>query len=182
MTDNQDNLYRTGSTTPPKGHSGLVAVLLVLVIFLSGLVSILSLLNIKMFSAFYKTQQQEVPLSLEISKTPAQNGLPEHVEPETVGSRSIGIHGDGITPVYQQHFHLPEGLFITYVEEGSPAQKQDIREGDILLSLDDSPIPDEQSLGRFLEQKEPGEPCTALIYRLENKKQLSVQLIIKEVE
>ena len=183
MTDNHDNFYRTGSTTPPKGHSGLVAVLLVLVIFLSGLVSILGLLNIKMFSAFYKSQQQEVPLSLESSKKPENSQPADHDEPVAAsGSRSIGILGDGITPVYQQHFRLPEGLFITYVAEGSPAEMQNIQEGDILLSLDGSPIPDEQSLLRFLEQKQPGDPCTALIYRLEEEAELSVELIIEEIE
>lgn len=183
MTDNHDNLYRTGSTTPPKGHSGLVAILLVLVIFLSGLVSILSVLNIRMFSAFYKTQSQDAPLSLEISKTPIESQFLDREEPVAAsGSRSIGIRGDGITPVYQQHFQLPEGLFITYVEDGSAAHKQGIQEGDVLLSLDEIPIPDEQSLLSFLEQKNSGDPCTALIYRLDNKKQLSVQLIIEEIE
>ena len=41
--------YETGSTRPPKSHGGLIAVLLVLVIFLGGISSALGVLNIKLF-------------------------------------------------------------------------------------------------------------------------------------
>ena len=34
-------IYGTGRTRPPKNHGGLIAVLLVIVIFLGGLVSVL---------------------------------------------------------------------------------------------------------------------------------------------
>ena len=34
-------LYETGPTRPPKSHRGLIAVLLVLVILLSGIISVL---------------------------------------------------------------------------------------------------------------------------------------------
>ncbi len=180
MTDNQDNLYRTGSTTPPKGHSGLLAILLVLVILLAGLVSILSLLNIRMFSAFYQAQKQEAAVSLELSQLPSEG---DSMNPEEEAAfKSIGITGEAITPVYQQHFDLPEGLFITFVEDGSAAQKQHIQEGDVLLSLDGLPITDEQSLKSFLAQKNPGDLCTARIYRLEDEQQLCVELTIEEIE
>jgi S1-C subfamily serine protease len=135
-----------------------------------------------MFSAFYRASHQEAPLSLESSQLPLESSLADREEAVAVsGNKSIGIMGDAITPVYQQHFHLPEGLFITHVEEGSVARKQDIREGDVLLSLDGCPITDEQSLKSFLEQKDPAEPCTARIYRLEEEKQLTVQLKIEEI-
>ena len=42
--------YETGRTSPPKSHNGLIAILLVVVIFLSGLVSFLGLLNVKLFA------------------------------------------------------------------------------------------------------------------------------------
>ena len=40
--------YQTGSTQPPKSHGGLVAVLLVVVIFLCGVVTIMTVLNIRL--------------------------------------------------------------------------------------------------------------------------------------
>ncbi|MBQ4600676.1 MAG: trypsin-like peptidase domain-containing protein [Oscillospiraceae bacterium] len=46
----EQDTYQTGKTTPPKSHGGLVAVLLVLVILLCGIVSVLGLLNVRLFA------------------------------------------------------------------------------------------------------------------------------------
>ena len=43
------NYYRTGSTNPPKARRGLLTFLLVVVILLVGLVSVLGLLNLRLF-------------------------------------------------------------------------------------------------------------------------------------
>ena len=50
--------YETGRTNPPKSHNGLIALLLVVVIFLSGLVSFLGVLNVKLFAEL-KSQPKE---------------------------------------------------------------------------------------------------------------------------
>ena len=50
--------YETGRTRPPKSHNGLIAILLVVVIFLSGLVSFLGVLNVKLFAEL-KSQPKE---------------------------------------------------------------------------------------------------------------------------
>ena len=44
------SIYGTGRTKPPKNHGGIIAVLLVIVIFLGGLVSVLGILNVKLFA------------------------------------------------------------------------------------------------------------------------------------
>ena len=179
----ETNTYRTGSTTPPKSYSGLVAILLVLVIFLAGMVSILSVLNIKLFSAFYETQQTEnVPLELEMGDHPEGNLLAVDEHPLAVSdNKSIGILGDQVTGVYQQHFQLPQGLFITYVEENSTAHLQGLQEGDVLISIDNTPITEVSSLTDFLEQKKLGDQCNAVIYRRDTDEQFTVTLTIEEM-
>lgn len=47
-------IYGTGKTRPPKNHGGTIAVLLVIVIFLSGLVSVLGIMNVKLFTQLKK--------------------------------------------------------------------------------------------------------------------------------
>ena len=54
-----DGVYGTGSTRPPKNHGGIVVLLLILVIFLSGIISLLSFMNIKLFQALNQQKQQE---------------------------------------------------------------------------------------------------------------------------
>ena len=46
----EPGMYETGRTRPPKSHGGLIAVLLVVVIFLAGLVSALGVVNVKLFA------------------------------------------------------------------------------------------------------------------------------------
>ena len=45
----EQSYYQTGSTRPPKNHRGVVAILLVVIIFLGGIISVLGLLNIRLF-------------------------------------------------------------------------------------------------------------------------------------
>lgn len=173
--------YRTGSTTPPKTHSRLVSILLIMVIVLTGLVSILSVMNIRLFSAFQANQQpEEVPLSLEIGHDPETDLVPGDIT--VSGNKSIGITGDLVTPVYQKHFQLPEGLFITHVEEGSTAEQQGIQEGDVLISLGNILMNGEDSLKSVLDALEPGDECSALIYRLDTDEQLHLTLKIQQIE
>ena len=47
--DSQDSWeYGTGSTQPPKSRGGLIAALLIAVIFLTGIVTVLGILNIRL--------------------------------------------------------------------------------------------------------------------------------------
>ena len=55
----EPGIYETGRTRPPKSHTGIIAVLLVVVIFLSGLVSFLGVLNVKLFAQLKALPQQE---------------------------------------------------------------------------------------------------------------------------
>ena len=43
----REGYYGTGSTTPPKDHVGVIALVLALIISMSGLISILGLMNIR---------------------------------------------------------------------------------------------------------------------------------------
>ena len=53
-----EGVYGIGNTMPPKSHSGIIALLLILVIFLSGIVSLLSFMNIKLFHQLSEQNKQ----------------------------------------------------------------------------------------------------------------------------
>ena len=58
-----EGVYGTGSTRPPKSHGSIIVLLLILVIFLSGIISLLSFMNIKLFQALNQQKQQDQPHS-----------------------------------------------------------------------------------------------------------------------
>lgn len=63
--------YETGSTRPPKNHGGLIAVLLVTVIFLGGIASTLGILNFRSLTQL--EDPDDVSTSVAVSATSAQD-------------------------------------------------------------------------------------------------------------
>ena len=69
--------YRTGSTRPPKSHGGLIALLLVLVILLSGITTILGVVNIRLFHQVNAAQPREtLPISFADDNAPHLSTIP----------------------------------------------------------------------------------------------------------
>ena len=62
--DWDDQYYGTGPTEPPKDHGGFVAFLLMLLIFLTGIVTVLGILNIKMFHELQDQQGDSDEMSI----------------------------------------------------------------------------------------------------------------------
>ena len=54
-----DGVYGTGCTEPPKSHRAIIAILLVAVIFLGGISTALSVLNIKMFQQLNEQDEKD---------------------------------------------------------------------------------------------------------------------------
>ena len=80
----EPGIYETGRTRPPKSHNGLIAVLLVVVIFLSGLVSFLGLLNVRLFAQLKEMpEKEENPVSF-VSEEDAPEQVLEMMEPTEV--------------------------------------------------------------------------------------------------
>ena len=79
--------YQTGYTRPPRRGRGLVALLLVIIIFLCGIVSILTMLNIRIFQEMTTKLPQETAAIDFIDRDPAPSsaisGVPETTAPAT---------------------------------------------------------------------------------------------------
>ena len=95
-----EGVYGTGRTEPPKNHSGIIALLLILVIFLSGIVSLLSFMNIKLFHQLSEQNKQlenKSPMSvtgLEIMPTgqtlpPEEFSFHQHIQSD------VSLHLNG---------------------------------------------------------------------------------------
>ena len=88
--------YETGRTKPPKNYTGLIAVLLVVVIFLSGLVSFLGILNVRLFAQLKAApgSEDQEPVSFVSETEPTEIPLDPADETESsapsVVSKEVG--------------------------------------------------------------------------------------------
>ena len=96
------------------------------------------------------------------------------------GRPTLGISGEDLSPFYQQFYRMPAGLYITEVEAGSQAAAAGIREGDILLALDETRITGLEDLNSFLYAHQVGDTVTAVLYR--GGMQASVSLTLTEAK
>lgn len=134
--------YRTGRTEPVKNHRGIIAFLLIAVIFLCGIISALGLMNIRLFRLLEQLGR-ETPLSFsqETNET-----LGENATTVQIAGMSCVEPGD----VYRQLYDLPQGLYISHVEENSPAALAGIAPGDVLMQIGETATPDLNTLEGIL--------------------------------
>ena len=78
-----DGVYGTGPTEPPKNRGGLVALLLILVIFLIGIITVLGILNVRLFHQLQS--QEEYDLSISFS---AEATTESYAETTPIGAES----------------------------------------------------------------------------------------------
>ncbi len=152
----KEQVYRTGATSPKTSRRGLLSVVLVIAIFLGGLFSILSLLNIHLFRSL--TQDAGIaPASVQFSQRAG--------EQEAVGYPALGVSVQPVSGFEKSFFHLPQGLYITQVSAGSAADDAGILPGDILLFLDDDRITEDDSLQQQLAACGSGESVSLRLSR-----------------
>ena len=77
----EPGMYETGRTRPPKSHGGLIALLLVIVIFLGGLVSVLGILNVRLFAKLQNLPEDERD-ALSFISTTEETAPPEPIQTE----------------------------------------------------------------------------------------------------
>ncbi len=134
--------YETGVTQRGKSHGGVIAVLLMLVIFLSGVVTALGLMNVRLFRQVQDTgTNQPAPVSFQVE---ARGAVAQSAGYGSVTVWELGIAVREMGSVYQSYHCLPNGLYITQVD--SYAASVGVMPGDVLVSLDGLAIETVQAL------------------------------------
>ena len=87
-----DNTYYTGPTEPPKNRGALVALLLIFIIFLCGIVTVLGVLNIRLFQKLNREEpSQELAISFTTEETEPETQAPQVTTP--TASQPSGLAG-----------------------------------------------------------------------------------------
>ena len=150
--DEQQYEYRTGRAEPQKKHNGIIALLLIFVIFLSGLVSVLGILNIHLLG---KLQQANgtAPLSF------AEGDLTP-VEPEGNSLTVGGITVQEMPEMYPQLYDLPKGLYVVDAPENGP-----VIPGDVLICFGNSVVGSLATLNALQDSCETGQRVELRLFR-----------------
>lgn len=184
----QSRIYRTGSTCPPKSSRGIIAVLLVLVIFLGGIVSALSLANIRLLHIVREQNAQadaSFSFSFEEPKTdssfspiePTLSQSPDAVTDTAFsGGPVLGIVCQTVSSYDQFFYRIPQGVYIVEVAKNGTADRHGLAPGDILLLFNDTRINNTDALKSFLYACRPGDTVSAVIFRSGKKLALTLTL------
>ena len=86
----------------------------------------------------------------------------------TSGQAYLGISAETITSQYAQLLNMPEGVYISSVEQGSAAEECGLQSGDIICSLDGEDIADMETFHDKIVACNPGDKVTIVYYRNNN--------------
>ncbi len=92
------------------------------------------------------------------------------------GRPSLGITGQTVSGFEQLYYRLPQGIYITQVEDSSDAAAKGIAPGDILLQMGNTRITDTNTLQSALYAQEAGDTVTVIIYRSGRQYSLEITL------
>lgn len=90
----------------------------------------------------------------------------------------LGIEADALTPQLADYFGVKQGkgILVRSVESGTPAEKADLKAGDVIVSVDGQAVADVGDLRAALGKKKGGESVTLGLVRDRKETTLQVQL------
>jgi len=169
--DWDQDTYQTGSTRPPKSHGGLIAFLLGLVIFLSGISTALGLMNIQLFR---QLNELEEPTSPPVAFAHAEDQQTECFQEEI--PFDLGFSGQTVPEFWNLYQDIPRGFYITDVSRASEAEKQGMVPGDIILQVDDIRIVDANGLAAALAEYPSQSDIQFILYRNQQEMVLTLRI------
>ena len=102
----------------------------------------------------------------------------DHYEESIKETENLGMTVEEITPDITRQFRLTEksGLVVVDVEPNSPAEEANIRQGDIIIEIDQFPMHDLQGFKEKIRQYEEGDTILFLVKRGSNTIYLTLKV------
>jgi serine protease Do len=90
----------------------------------------------------------------------------------------LGVEVQSLTPQLADYFGAKRGVLVARVDEGTPAANAGLVAGDVITSVNESPVEDSRALQRALARIEPGQDVTLGIVR--DRKETSVRATLPD--
>ena len=135
-------------------------------------------INTVKMSSYYTATASVEGLGFAIPISVAKPIIDELIENGYVAGRpAIGISGDSLPSYYRTYYRLPDGVYVTSVNEGSDAKAKGIREGDIVTAINGERISSIDELNTVKNQYAAGDEVTLTVYRSGTYYEVTVTLI-----
>ncbi|MBE6983466.1 MAG: PDZ domain-containing protein [Ruminococcaceae bacterium] len=131
MENHTSNEYRTGGHLPRGSGNSLLSAGLLVFFAITGMFLTAGFLTLRALS----TGAERELATLTPPDTTLYPGDHLHMEGEVTDFRVIGITCQSISAFCEKYYELPPGLYILQVEKGSPAQRQGVLPGDVLVRV-----------------------------------------------
>ena len=96
--------------------------------------------------------------------------LPTREKVDPSEASYLGIEGETITQDITQLYGIPTGVGVVAVEQGSPAEKAGIQQGDVITQFDGRAVANPQQLSDTLQYYKAGETVDVTLQRADNGK------------
>ncbi len=173
--------YQTGSTTPPKSHNGIIALLLVLVIVLCGIITVLGITNVQLFKMLSGQEDSALPISFSNARQATSFGdlyTPMLASEDEVSlSYPLGIQGENVPDMYRLYYRLPRGLYVKQVEASASSARKGIHPGDIITHVDGISITGPQEFQDAVSRYQAGDTITLTVFR--NSGSFAVTILVE---
>lgn len=93
------------------------------------------------------------------------------------GRPSVGMSFSTLSLAARVYYHLPDGLYISSVSEGSDAEAKGIQTGDILIAVNGTTVSSSSDVEALISDSAPGDTATLSVFRGGWVYTLEVQLI-----
>ena len=135
-------------------------------------------INTVKMSSYYSASATVEGLGFAIPISVAKPIIDELIENGYVAGRpAIGISGDSLPSYYRTYYRLPDGVYVTSVNEGSDAKAKGIREGDIVTAINGEKICSIDELNTVKNQYAAGDEVTLTVYRSGTYYEVTVTLV-----
>ena len=88
----------------------------------------------------------------------------------------LGLTCVEIDSLYRSYHQLPQGLYVTQIENGSCADLAGLQAGDVLISCDDAPIVKKDAFFDYVGQLDSGSTIRLTVFR--DNQQITIDLTI----
>ena len=166
--------YQTGSTNPPKNHHSMIAVMLIVMILLISVVTVSSMMNIRLF------QPQEDPNAQADAYEPQEQIVQLDSQPQAVALELdlpvLGLTCEEIDNLYRVYHRLPQGLYISHIDPDSDAHQAGLLPGDVVITCDDTAITKKARFHDYINGLDDGTVVHLTVFR--DGQQIAISLTV----